>query len=71
MLSEVPFPAPLWMLLAHAHSWGAPADIVDQLSLAPNTTYRRLTDVLTALDRVTTDPSRPAARRAPTNQPRP
>ncbi|HZZ46005.1 MAG TPA: DUF2795 domain-containing protein [Pseudonocardia sp.] len=55
MLSDVQFPAPLWMLLAHAHWWGAPTDYVDHLGRLPDATYERLADVLTACDRLSTD----------------
>jgi hypothetical protein len=49
MLAELPFPAKVWQLVAHAQSWGvAPADCVEQLTELPPGIYRAARDVLRA-----------------------
>jgi hypothetical protein len=51
VLAELRFPAPVWLLVAQAHSWGADAECVEQLNHLPIKDYQQLDDVLRALDR--------------------
>jgi hypothetical protein len=50
IFAELRFPAPLWLLIAQAHSWGADVECVDNLNDLPVKDYQRLDDVLHALD---------------------
>jgi hypothetical protein len=49
MFAELRFPAPVWLLVAHAHSWGADAACVDRLNHLPVKDYQQLDEVLDAL----------------------
>jgi hypothetical protein len=60
VLAELRFPAPVWLLVAQAHSWGADAECVDRLNHLPIKDYQQLDDVLDALHQHT----HPSRRRA-------
>ncbi|HTK64499.1 MAG TPA: DUF2795 domain-containing protein [Pseudonocardia sp.] len=64
VLAELSFPAPVWVLVAQAHSWGADAESVDMLSRLPTKDYQGVDDVLDALGR-----PRPAKRPRPPERP--
>jgi hypothetical protein len=49
IFAELRFPAPVWLLVAQAHSWGADVECVDKLNGLPVKDYQRLDDVLHAL----------------------
>lgn len=58
VLAELRFPAPVWLLVAQAHSWGADAECVDMLNHLPIKDYQQLDEVLHAFGQQV-----PAARR--------
>lgn len=66
VLAELSFPAPVWALVAQAHSWGADAESVDMLSRLPTKDYRGVDDVLEALGQ-----PRPPKPRPPEHPPVP
>jgi hypothetical protein len=43
------FPAPVWLLVAQAHSWGADVECADRLNGLPTKDYQRIDDVPHAL----------------------
>lgn len=55
VLAELPFPAPVWLLVAQAQSFGVDAERVEKLSHLPSRDYRDLEDVAYALDAVSRD----------------
>jgi hypothetical protein len=67
MLADLSFPAPAWEVIAHAHSWGADAASVEQLSRLPVKDYQGLDEVLRALGQAPGPP--PPAESPPARTP--
>ena len=55
VFAELRFPAPVWLLVAQAHSWGVNAECVDKLSHLPSKDYQGFEDVSCALEQLSHD----------------
>jgi hypothetical protein len=49
VFADLEFPAPLWLLVAQAHAWGAGTAVLNELKRLPDGTYGSLAEVLREL----------------------